>query len=141
MLGFGPHLTLDLNNANYDKLIGLDYIREYLNILPDKINMTKIMEPYVMVYDSPNKPEDFGISGFVIIAESHISIHTFPAKHYAFIDIFSCKDFDINEAINFTKKYFDTENIEIQYFSRGTEFPRDLNIAKNLIDKERKRFT
>jgi S-adenosylmethionine decarboxylase len=43
--------------------------------------------------------EDWGISGFVFIAESHIGIHTFVEQNYVNIDVFSCKDFDTGKAI------------------------------------------
>jgi S-adenosylmethionine decarboxylase len=43
--------------------------------------------------------EDWGISGFVFIAESHIGVHTFVERNYVNIDVFSCKDFDTEKAI------------------------------------------
>jgi S-adenosylmethionine decarboxylase len=36
--------------------------------------------------------EGGGVSGFVLLAESHISIHTWPEHHYAAIDIYTCGD-------------------------------------------------
>ena len=67
----------------------------YLKTLPEMIDMTPITQPYVFPY-SGLVPEDKGITGIVIIAESHLSIHSFQEKEYTFIDIFSCKDFDGN---------------------------------------------
>ena len=55
--------------------------------------MTKIMPPYVFRYDSPD-PREWGYTGAVIIAESHITIHTYPEKHFLAMDAFSCKPFD-----------------------------------------------
>jgi S-adenosylmethionine decarboxylase len=60
--------------------------------------MTRISPPYVLRYAGPVL-EDWGISGFVFIAESHIGIHTFVERNYINIDIFSCKDFDTEKAI------------------------------------------
>ena len=53
--------------------------------LPD--GDSKIMPPYVFRYHG-EVPEDWGVSGVVLIAESHISIHTFPDKGYLSLDIF-----------------------------------------------------
>ena len=97
---FGPHLMLDLSDCNPIKLANLELIFTILNDLPENIHMHKITQPYVFPY-SGLIPEDKGITGFVVIAESHISIHTFPEKHYAFIDVFSCKDFDYESAAKY----------------------------------------
>lgn len=121
---FGPHLTLDLNKCNVDKLSDYRFIFNLLNELPEKIGMTKITQPYVFPYNGL-VPEDSGITGVVIIAESHISIHTFEQKSYVFIDLFSCKDFDVE----FAKKYFidafEAEDVEINVIQRGIRFLRD----------------
>ena len=99
MTGFGPHLTLDGYGCNREKLEDLDLIYSILDEFPSYIGMTKIMPPYVFRYTGL-KPEDWGVSGFVLIAESHISIHTFPCKNYLSLDIFSCKNFDAEKAVN-----------------------------------------
>ena len=91
--GFGPHVMLDLNQCNQDHLSSVDRCFKLLDDLPNKIGMTKITMPHVFPYEGL-VPEDKGITGVVIIAESHLSIHTFPLKSYAFIDIFSCKPFN-----------------------------------------------
>lgn len=121
---FGPHLTLDLNKCNVDKLSDYRFIFNLLNELPEKIGMTKITQPYVFPYNGL-VPEDSGITGVVIIAESHISIHTFEQKSYVFIDLFSCKDFDVEFAKNYFINAFESEDVEINVIQRGIRFPRD----------------
>ena len=71
-----------------ETLSNYDLHFNYLKSLPELINMTPITQPYVFPY-SGLVPEDKGITGIVIIAESHISIHSFEEKGYSFIDIFS----------------------------------------------------
>ena len=83
--------------------------------------MTRITEPSVLVYDAP-KPEDSGVSGFVIIAESHISIHTFPRKNYVNIDIFSCRPFDHDKALEDAKRLFDLDDTKSWLLDRGLEW-------------------
>ena len=121
---FGPHLTLDLNKCNIDKLSDYRFIFNLLSELPEKIGMTKITQPYVFPYNGL-VPEDSGITGVVIIAESHISIHTFEQKSYVFIDLFSCKDFDVEFAKNYFINAFESEDVEINVIQRGIRFPRD----------------
>ena len=65
-----------------------------------------------------------GITGIVIIAESHLSIHSFQEKNYTFIDIFSCKDFDVDKAIQYTLELFKPESYEMNVVERGLDFPR-----------------
>ncbi len=140
MIGFGPHLMVDGYEGNYEILASVEAITDFLDMLPKEIGMTKIMPPYVFKYDGGEKPEDWGVSGFVIIAESHISIHTFPEKGYFSIDIFSCKDFDIDKALDIIRDYFGTEKLEIRRTNRGTEFPRDISMAASITNAQRKRF-
>ena len=120
---FAPHLTLDLNDCNPEKLSNFDLVFDILNDLPSKIGMTKITQPYVFKY-SGLVPEDKGITGFVVIAESHISIHTFELKNYAFIDLFSCKPFDTEYAEKFLVEAFEAKTANIQMLTRGHDFPR-----------------
>ncbi len=140
MIGFGPHLMVDGYEGNYEVLASVEAITEFLDMLPKEIGMTKIMPPYVFKYDGGDKPEDWGVSGFVIIAESHISIHTFPEKGYFSIDIFSCKDFDMDRALDIIKSFFGTEKLEIRTTNRGTEFPRDIGIAASITNAQRNRL-
>ncbi len=99
------HLIIDGYSNNREILQNLDYLRELLEAYPSKIGMTRISPPYVLRY-AGGEPEDWGISGFVFLAESHISVHTFVENSYVNIDIFSCKDFDTARAIEDLKVRF-----------------------------------
>jgi S-adenosylmethionine decarboxylase len=120
---FGPHITIDLKGCPKEKLANYDLHFEYLKSLPELIDMTPITQPYVFPY-SGLVPEDKGITGIVIIAESHISIHSFEEKGYSFIDIFSCKDMDVDRAIKITLDMFTPSDYEINIVKRGKDFPR-----------------
>lgn len=122
--GFGPHLTLDLNDCNPAKLGDFDLVFDILNRLPDMIGMTKITQPYVFKY-SGLVPEDKGITGFVVIAESHISIHTFQEKNYVFIDLFSCKPFNYDFAQEYLINAFESKSPTVNVLMRGLDFPRE----------------
>ncbi|MEW6326271.1 MAG: adenosylmethionine decarboxylase [Thermodesulfobacteriota bacterium] len=134
--GFGQHLMVDGYGYDRDKLTDINYIYDFLSNYPSEIEMTKIMPPYVFRY-SGVRPEDWGISGFVLIAESHISIHTFPEKLYLSLDIFSCKEFNGQKAIEDVKRLFSLEKIEIRNLERGLEFPKIIRKVENFIRDER----
>lgn len=133
---FGQHLMVDGYGGNCKKLATLDLIYQFLDSYPEEIQMTKIMPPYVFKYFG-SKPKDWGLSGVVLIAESHISVHTFPEKRYLSVDIFSCKEFDSEQAVETIRDIFELEKVEINLLDRGQEFPKDINVAANLTYQER----
>jgi S-adenosylmethionine decarboxylase len=120
---FGPHITLDFSGCDREILENYQLIFDILFELPDKVGMTKITQPYVFPY-SGLIPEDKGITGTVIIAESHISIHTFPEKNWVFVDIFSCKPFDTTYVIEYLLEKFNPKDKKINIIERGIGFPR-----------------
>lgn len=120
---FGPHVTIDLKGCPREILSDYNLHFNYLKMLPELIEMTPITQPYVFPY-SGLVPEDKGITGILIIAESHLSIHSFEEKGYSFIDIFSCKGFDVDKAIQITLDIFKPQSHEINIVERGIDFPR-----------------
>ena len=126
MANFGPHLIIDLKNCNKEKLSDIDLVRDILTHLPEKIGMTRISEPQVFYYKG-DIPEDHGVTGTVVLAESHCSIHTFQDKGYCFVDIFSCKPFDTDKALREIKETFKAKECDYQVILRGRDFPREEN--------------
>lgn len=134
---FGPHLTLDLSECNPHKLSDLSYIYNLLDELPDVISMHKITPPYTFIYRPTKNPSEWGVSGFVIIAESHISIHTFPDRGHAFVDIFSCKQFDIHKAMNYVVSSLEARKADRKLSGRGKEYPREVLAAREIVARSR----
>ena len=132
------HLVIDGFGAQPEKLQDLALVFDLLDNFPDAIGMTKIMPPYVFRYTGI-KPEDWGVSGVVLIAESHISIHTFPEKNYVSVDIFSCKAFDTDFASDYLKKTFGLTKFECNLLDRGTEFPKEIGAAASEVRTQRRR--
>jgi len=135
---FGPHLTMDMYGCNKKKLKDVNFVSTFLDELPSMIGMTKIMPPYTFSY-SGLKPEDWGVSGIVLIAESHISMHTFPEKNYVSLDIFSCKDFDVEAAVDIIASKFEAKTYEKNFLMRGRHFPKDVARNRQIIELERER--
>ena len=69
-------------------------------------------------------PEDKGITGVVIIAESHLTFHSFTEKDYFFFDIFSCCPFDVERVIEVIVDAFGVKEYELHFANRGRTFPR-----------------
>lgn len=134
--GFGVHLMLDGYGCDPESLKDINYLYNFLDTYPDQMEMTKIMPPYVFRYQG-NVPEDWGISGFVLIAESHISIHTFPDKQYLSVDMFSCKPFDTGKAAETLKELFGIQKTELRVLDRGQEFPNNIQDSARVVRMDR----
>jgi len=81
----GRHLLLELFECDLDAINNLEAVKAAL-IEAAKRAQATIVD---VVFHEFNP---FGISGVVVIAESHLSIHTWPEYRYAAVDIFSCGD-------------------------------------------------
>ncbi len=134
------HLIIDGHGGDARRLASLEFIYGLLDRYPAKVGMVKIAPPYVFRYVG-SKPEDWGISGFVLIAESHISIHTFPERAYINIDIFSCKGFDAAGAIADLKQEFRLSRLQTKVLQRGLEYPDDVASAATIVEEERLRIS
>jgi len=121
---FGVHFTLDGYGGNPDKLNDPELVERILNELPEKMGMEKLTEPVVKYAEPRNFKDSGGYSGFVMIVESHISIHTFPKKKFVSIDAYTCKnDMDKETIEKYFRDVFELEDTEIQFFKRGLKFP------------------
>ena len=85
MNALGKHLLLELKDCNEEVLNDLDFLRSTLVAAANDCGATVLGESF-----HPFNPH--GVSGVVIIAESHLSVHTWPEYGYAAVDIFTCGD-------------------------------------------------
>jgi S-adenosylmethionine decarboxylase len=134
--GFGPHLVFDGYGCSADRLHDLDRIYTLLDSLPGRVRMTKIMPPYVFRHATPGRGGD-GISGFVLIAESHIAVHTFPQRHFLNADLFSCQTFDVELVLAALKETFAPRRVDWRLLDRGLEFPRTIGPARASMLEDR----
>lgn len=108
----GLHCTWDVYNADVQKLSYVPYIREVLHKVVDELKLTKIQEAFKQF-------DPIGVTGFILLEESHISIHTWPEHNYAAIDVFSCNDFDVTVVKNLLSTLLISDRIEINVLKRG----------------------
>ncbi len=131
---FGPHLIIDGSRCDTRKLADRILVEQVLNDYPSAIGMTKIGGPYMFEYQAPD-PAYSGVSGLVVIAESHIAIHTFPELDYFTMDIFSCKNFDHEKAIAYIKEAFDVQEMDRMLVQRGLSFKGPHHGANGATDE------
>lgn len=125
---FGEHLMIDGYGGDPERLSNKEIVLSCLQTLPELTGMHILGEP--IVYEATGKsPKDSGgWSGFVVIEESHISVHTFPKRKFVSIDVYTCQS-DINKEfiIKFFEEKFLFTDIETNFVIRGTRYPeRDI---------------
>src|SRR5438105_12735094 len=112
------HLMLELYGCNRQLLENESLVRRALNEYPGHVDMEKVSKVHLYDIETSN-PLDAGLSGFVVIAQSHISMHAWPEYGEVDIDICSCKEFSQEDAIAFAKEIFQTDDVEAHFLMRG----------------------
>ena len=122
---FGVHFTLDGYGGNPEKLNDPELMKKIFEELIVKLGMEKLTEPVVKYAEPRNIKDSGGYSGFVMIVESHISIHTFPKKRFVSIDAYTCKnEMDSKLVEKYFRDAYDLQETEVQFFKRGLKFPK-----------------
>jgi S-adenosylmethionine decarboxylase len=115
----GTHLLVELRDCNPEILKSLEKVRNAL--------VSAAKEAKATIVDiSFHEFNPFGISGVVVIAESHITIHTWPEYNYAAVDIFTCGDLiKPEEAASYLIQQFECKNPSIVEMKRGILSPNN----------------
>jgi S-adenosylmethionine decarboxylase len=120
------HLMLELYGCDRELLRNEALVRRALDEYPARIGMDKVSP--VHLYDIvTSNPLDDGFSGFVVIAQSHVSLHAWPEYGEVDIDICSCQEFSQEEAIAFAKEIFQTDDADAHFVVRGQRSLRPAN--------------
>jgi S-adenosylmethionine decarboxylase len=113
MKALGIHLLIELWSCNRQKLDNLEYLETIMAQAAEIAGATVLKTAF----------QDFnpqGVSGVVVIAESHLTIHTWPERGYAAVDIFTCgTTVDPWRAAGFLRQELEAEETDIRDFQRG----------------------
>ena len=131
MNALGSHLLVELRDCDLSVLSSLDKVRSAMVSAAEAASAT-------IVDVSFHEFSPFGISGMVIIAESHLSIHTWPEYGYAAVDIFTCGDLlKPSEAVSYLIRQFGSKNPSVVEIKRGIIAPaRDLKLPHKIESAE-----
>jgi S-adenosylmethionine/arginine decarboxylase-like enzyme len=106
MMFWGKLGTINLYECNPEKISNKKNIREFVKKLTKEINM----KPYGACKVKRFGEGDLeGYSAIQFIETSSITLHFDEIEDRAFIDIFSCKDFDVSKAEKFSKEFFEAK--------------------------------
>lgn len=107
----GSHLLIDIWDAS--RLDDLEHVEETLREAVKEVGAT------LLRIDLHHFTENGGISGVAVLAESHMSIHTWPECGYAALDVFVCGTCDPYKAVPVLKRAFMPSNVQVAEHKRG----------------------
>lgn len=129
---FGLHLMLDGYGADPTLLADAGRLRALLDSLPAELGMHPISTPLVAAVGPKNRKDPGGLSGFVMIAESHLSFHTFPSRRFVTIDVYTCQsDLDVAAVSARLIAAFAISDADVHLQHRGLRYPaQDIAVFK-----------
>jgi S-adenosylmethionine/arginine decarboxylase-like enzyme len=109
-MSWGYHLILDCSGCQLDTITNKDTISNFVATLIERINMTAYGQPQIelMLVGTDNE----GYSLLQMITTSNITAHFVNSTQAAYIDVFSCKDFDTSQAIHTVEEFFSPASIK-----------------------------
>lgn len=116
---WGYHLILDCKSSDLDKVKSGSNITDFVKALVSGIDMVAYGEPVLKNF-ALDKPHLAGYSVVQLIETSSITGHFVDLNGDAYIDIFSCKEFDIETAKSIVQEYFNPTQIRVTYLTRQT---------------------
>ncbi len=113
----GKHLIIELFDCDSRTISDLEAVEKHL-IEAVRLSGATIIRSFFHLF-----PPD-GVSGIVVVAESHFSIHTWPEYAYSALDIFTCGDrIKSKEALTYLKKHLKAGNSSTMELQRGPSGP------------------
>ncbi len=109
---FGKHYLIDYSHCDSEIIKFLSTVRETL--------LRAVRDCGATLIDSQfHQFEPFGVSGVVLIAESHLSVHTWPEDGFAAADIFTCGEMNPDVAIDRIQRDFKAQDVSVKVLVRG----------------------
>jgi len=122
---FGVHMMLDGYDADPVRLADKALIAQLLHRIPAELGMHTIAPAQVVEVGPKNRKDPGGLSGVVMIAESHLSFHTFPARRFLTADLYTCQnDLETGRITLMLQEAFAIREVDVHVQRRGLRFPR-----------------
>ncbi len=126
----GRHFLAEFYNCSSEILNNKEEIAEIMTKGIEISNAT-IIKPFF------HKFSPYGISGIIVIAESHLAIHTWPEFGFAAVDLFSCGNFDFTESLKFIRDNLKAERYSILGIKRGININSSSSAAADHFDTQK----
>ena len=119
---FGFQLLLDLYDCRRGVCDDLTLCYQFLDEIVGYLGMEKQAPPNIFRTPDERFPDKAGLSGWAPLVESSVVIHTLSPKNFISIDVYCCKEFDINKAKLFCRRFFSPKRMDEQYILRGIDY-------------------
>jgi S-adenosylmethionine decarboxylase len=134
MKALGTHIVCELSGCDARALTDIERVKDIMVMAAREANAT-VMETAFHRF----QPQ--GVSGVVVIAESHLSIHTWPETRYAAMDFYTCGDHtDPWKACEFAAKKLRASSMRTTEVKRGIEAGKGQFTHVVTADAERREF-
>jgi len=111
--GLGIHILAEFYGCDAHLLNNSDYIKLVIEEATKKAGAT-------LITSFSHNFSPYGVTGIAVIAESHLSIHTWPEYEYAAVDVFTCgESADPYAAFRYIKEKLKAKDVEIKKIVRG----------------------
>lgn len=108
----GRHILVEYYNCNKEVLGNCELIEEYMNEAARRTGATIVTSCF-------HTFNPWGVSGAVIIQESHLTIHTWPEYGYASVDLYTCGDINPWKGFEYLSEVLAAEKSESTEIARG----------------------
>ncbi len=113
LIAIGQHSLLDLYGIKADLACNTEKIEVILQ------HAAKIANATVLQSHFHSFGLHQGVTGVLLLSESHMSIHTWPEYQFAAIDIFMCGEHQIEAALSYLQEAFAAQHSKLSNYSRG----------------------
>lgn len=120
----GRHCLLDIYTQDREWLKNQQIVEHLLHLA------AQAAQAHILTSHFHTFGGEGGITGVLLLAESHISIHTWPEHNYAAVDIFICGKLSINAAISVFQQKLANARIEVRLLERGYKAERKALLIK-----------
>ena len=121
---FGEHLTIDGYDGDPKKLDDEKAVLGSVDELCALLKMHPLGKTKILAAPDNHIKDPGGWSAFMVIAESHIAIHTFPRRRFLSADVYTCQNgIDVDFVVDFFKKKFRLGDVEKHFIKRGMKYP------------------
>lgn len=114
---WGYHLILDCAGCRHSTITDPDNIKKFIKHLIEEIDMVAYGEP-IVAHFATHDPDKAGWTFVQLIETSNITGHFVDKDDTAYLDIFSCKEFDIEKAEAIVYMYFNPKNMRRVFLNR-----------------------
>ncbi|EIE01262.1 MULTISPECIES: adenosylmethionine decarboxylase [Leptospira] len=113
MNALGKHVIAEFYECDYETINNHELVEDIMLKAVDLSGATTVKSVF-------HRFSPFGVSGVVVVSESHFAIHTWPEYGYCAIDVFTCGDLIDNQAaLEYLKERFGSKSISVVEMKRG----------------------